>query len=185
MSALVLLLIIVLATYALLGRWSRRERAQVGISSGTIETTDDSAERAPTLRSRLYGLVGRPDQLIRVGSALVPVEQKPTARRLRQSHVLQIAAQCLLLQEVYRIRPPYGIVVLAGGSQHQVEFSPALELRLLDTMAQMRAMLNATVPPEPVWAERKCRACAFRHTCWGEEVDRSNVNRRETSQTAK
>ena len=171
MSALVLLLIVVLAVYALLGRWSRSERAQVGLSSGTIETTDDSAERAPTLRSRRYGLVGRPDQLIRVGNALVPVEQKPTARRLHQSHILQVAAQCLLVQEVYRIRPPYGIVVLAGGSQHQVEFSPALELRLLDTMARMRAILDATVPPEPFWAERRCRACAFRHTCWGEDVD--------------
>ena len=171
MSALVLLLIIVLAVYALLGRWSRSERAQVGLSSGTIETTDDSAEGAPTLRSRRYGLVGRPDQLIRVGNALIPVEQKPTARRLHQSHILQVAAQCLLVQDVYRIRPPYGIVVLAGGWQHQVEFSPALELRLLDTMARMRAMLDATVAPEPFWAERKCRGCAFRHACWGEDVD--------------
>jgi CRISPR-associated exonuclease Cas4 len=170
-STLVLLLIVALAAYALLGRWSRSERAQVGLSSGTIETTDDSAERAPTLRSRRYGLVGRPDQLIRVGNALIPVEQKPKARRLQQSHVLQVAAQCLLVQEVHRIRPPYGIVILAGGSQHQVEFSPALELRLLDTMACMRTMLQSSAPPEPRWAEGKCRACAFRHTCWGEVAD--------------
>jgi CRISPR-associated exonuclease Cas4 len=172
-NMLVLLLIAALAACALLGRWSRSELAQVGLSSGTIVTTDDSAERPPTLRSRRYGLVGRPDQLIRVGNTLIPVEQKPKARRLQQSHVLQVAAQCLLVQEVYRIRPPYGIVVLAGGSRHQVEFSPALELRLLDTMARMRAMLDATAPPEPLWAEGKCRACAFRHTCWGEDVDRS------------
>jgi CRISPR/Cas system-associated exonuclease Cas4 (RecB family) len=102
---------------------------------------------------------------------LIPVEQKPTARRLHQSHILQVAAQCLLVREVYRVRPPYGIVVLAGGSRHEVEFSPALELRLLDTMARMRAMLDVTAPPEPLWVERKCRACAFRHTRWGEDVD--------------
>jgi len=171
MNMLVLLLIVVLAMYALLGRWSRSERAHVGLSSGTIETTDDSAERAPTLRSRRFGLVGRPDQLVRVGRALIPVEQKPKARRLQQSHILQVAAQCLLVQEVYGIRPPYGLVVLAGGCRHQVEFSPALELRLLDTMARMRTMLNATAPPEPFWVEGKCRACAFRHTCWGEDAD--------------
>ena len=126
---------------------------------------------AHRLCGRVDGLVGRPDQLVRVGSALIPVEQRPKARRLHQSHILQVAAQCLLVQEVYRIRPPYGIVVLAGGSRHQVEFSPALELRLLDTMARMRAMLDATTPPEPSWAEGKCRACAFRHTCWGDDVD--------------
>jgi CRISPR-associated exonuclease Cas4 len=168
---LVLLLLLVVAVYALLGRWSRSERAHVGLRGGAIETTDDSAERAPTLRSSRYGLVGRPDQLVRVGSALIPVEQKPTARRLHQSHILQVAAQCLLVQEVYGIRPPYGIVVVAGGSRHEVEFSPALELRLVDTMARMRAMLEATAPPEPYWVERKCRACAFRDTCWGEDVD--------------
>jgi CRISPR-associated exonuclease Cas4 len=168
---LVLLLFVVLAVYALLGRWSRNERAQIGLRSGAIEATDDSAERAPTLRSRRYGLVGRPDQLVRIGNALIPVEQKPKARRLHQSHVLQVAAQCLLVQEVYGIRPPYGIVVLAGGFRHQVEFSPALELRLLDTMARMRAMLDASAPPEPVWVEGKCRACAFRHTCWGDDAD--------------
>jgi CRISPR-associated exonuclease Cas4 len=169
---LVLLLLLVVAVYALLGRWSRSERAHVGLRGGTIETTDDSTERAPTLRSSRYGLVGRPDQLVRVGSALIPVaEQKPKARRLHQSHILQVAAQCLLVQEVYGIRPPYGMVVLAGGSTHQVEFSSALELRLLDTMARMRAVLGATAPPEPSWAEGKCRACAFRHTCWGDYVD--------------
>ena len=150
MSMLVLLLLVVVAVYALLGRWSRSERAQVGLRSGTIETTDDSAEPAPTLRSRRYGLVGRPDQLIRVGNALIPVEQKPTARRLQQSHILQVAAQCLLVQEVYRIRPPYGIVVLAGGSRHQVEFSPVLERRRLDTRARRRAILDAAAPPGAV-----------------------------------
>src|SRR5215472_12545510 len=150
MIILVLLLIVALSAYALLSRWSRSGRAQVGLSSGTIETTDDSAERAPTLRSLRYGLVGRPDQLVRVGNALIPVEQKPKARRLQQSHVLQVAAQSLLVQEVYRIRPPYGIVVLAGGSRHQVEFSPVLERRRLDTRARMRAMLDAAAPPGAV-----------------------------------
>ena len=108
------------------------------------------------LRSRRHRLVGRPDQLVRIGRALIPVEQKPKARRLQQSPILQIAAQCLLVQEVYGIRPPYGIVVLAGGCRHEVEFSPALELRLLDTITRMRSMLSATAPPEPVtrrWAK--------------------------------
>ena len=35
-----------------------------------------------------------------------------------------------------------GLLVLAGGSQQRVEFSPALERRLLDTMAQMRVPLT-------------------------------------------
>jgi CRISPR-associated exonuclease Cas4 len=170
MTVLVLLLITTLLLYAYLSRWSRRERAEVGLNHETVESTDDSAIPMPTLRSERYGLVGRPDQLVRVGQALVPVEQKPRARRLQPSHLLQVAAQCLLVQETYGVRPPYGLVVLAGGSRQRVEFSPALEQRLLNTMAQMRALLSAGTAPEPCWVSAKCRACGFCETCWGPGV---------------
>jgi CRISPR-associated exonuclease Cas4 len=170
MTVLVLLLITTLLLYAYVSRWSRRERAEVGIKHETVESTDDSAIPTRTLRSERYGLVGRPDQLVRVGQKLVPVEQKPRARRLQPSHMLQVAAQCLLVQEVYGVRPPHGLVVLAGGSRQRVEFSPALEQRLLNTMAQMRALLYAGTAPEPTWVSAKCRACGFRDTCWGPGV---------------
>jgi CRISPR-associated exonuclease Cas4 len=170
MSLLALLLIAAILVYALLTGVSRRERAEVGLTNEVLEYTDDATEPAPTLRSDRYGLVGRPDQLARVGNALVPLEQKPRSRRLQQSHILQVAAQCLLVQEVYGVRPPYGVVVLASGSRRQGEFSPQLERRLLDTMSRMRAMLGADTPPEPVWISGKCRACGFSETCWGRDA---------------
>jgi CRISPR-associated exonuclease Cas4 len=120
----------------------------------------------PTLRSNRYGLVGRPDQLVRVGGVRIPVEHKPTARRMQQSHVLQLAAQCLLVHEIYGVRPPYGLLVLADGKQERVEFTPALERRLLDTMRQMSRLLVADAEPGPHWVAAKCRACGFRETCW-------------------
>src|SRR5258708_3884732 len=43
-----------------------------------------------------------------------------TVRRIRPEH---------------RIRPEYGLLVLAGGQQERVEFTEAFERRLLDTMA--------------------------------------------------
>jgi hypothetical protein len=78
-----------------------------------------------------------------MGQMLIPVEQKPTARRMHQSHMLQVAAQCLLVHEVYGVRPSHGLLVLAGGKEERVEFTPALEGRLLHTMMQMRALLRA------------------------------------------
>jgi CRISPR-associated exonuclease Cas4 len=169
-TALVLLLITTAMLYVCLRRWSRRERAELGLNDETIEFTDDAAMPAPTLRSKRYGLAGWPDQLVRVGRTFIPVEQKPRARRLQPSYMLQVAAQCLLVQEVYGVRPPYGLLVVAGGSQQRVEFSPALERRLLDTMAQMRALLSAGTAPEPCWVAAKCRGCGFRETCWGPGV---------------
>jgi hypothetical protein len=95
-----LLLIGAVLLYVCLGRWTRRERSALGLSNEVIVSADDSALRTPTLRSARYGLVGRPDQLVSVRRMLIPVEHKPKARRMQQSHVLQLAAQCLLVHEV-------------------------------------------------------------------------------------
>jgi len=119
------------------------------------------------LRSQRYGLVGRPDQLVRVGRAFIPVEQQPRSRRVQPSHVLQVAAQCPSVQEVYGVRPPYGLLVLADGQPQRVEFSPSLERHLLETMDKIRELLRARFAPEPFWIGPKCRACGFREACWG------------------
>jgi len=106
--------------YVCLSHWVRRERTVLGLKNAVIVSADDSTQGMSTLCSKRYGLVGRPDQLIRVGRMLIPVEQKPTARRMQQLHVLQLAAQCLLVQEVYGVRPSHGLLVLAGGKQERV-----------------------------------------------------------------
>ena len=110
-----MLLALALAAWALLTWWSRRQRARLGLDGGVIISADDSALGAPTLRSERLGLVGRCDQLLELDGAYVPVEHKPRARRLQPSHILQVGALCLLVREVYGVRPPYGVVVLADG----------------------------------------------------------------------
>jgi CRISPR-associated exonuclease Cas4 len=129
-------------------------------------SADDSLIRAPTLRSERLGLVGRCDHLLRVGDAYVPVEQKPTARRLQPSHILQVGALCLLVQDVYGVRPPYGVVVLADGSQERVTFSEELERGVVRTMAEMRRILATGAPPGPRWVGAKCHACGYCPICW-------------------
>lgn len=172
MSAEPLLLVLALAVaaYVLLARWVRSRRAALGISQGTIVSADDSLIRAPTLRSERLGLVGRCDHLLRVGHAYVPVEQKPSARRLQQSHILQVGALCLLVQDVYGVRPPYGVVVLADGSQERVTFSVELERGVVRTMAEMRRILGTGEAPGPRWVGAKCRACGYHPTCWDDET---------------
>ena len=137
----------------------------LGIGEGTIVSADDSLIRAPTLRSERLGLVGRCDHLLRVGDAYVPVEQKPSARRLQPSHILQVGALCLLVQDVYGVRPPYGVVALADGSQERVTFSEELERGVVRTMAEMRRILATGEPPGPRWVGPKCRACGYHPVC--------------------
>ncbi len=179
MSAELLLLALLLAAaaYVLLARWTRSRRSALGIAEGTLVSADDSLIRAPTLRSERLGLVGRCDHLLRVGDAYVPVEQKPSARRLQQSHILQVGALCLLVQDVHGVRPPYGVVVLADGSQERVTFSEELERGVVRTMAEMRRILATGEPPGPRWVGAKCQACGYHPVCWDDEahlvIDRS------------
>ena len=67
---------------------------------------------------------------------------------------------------MYGVRPTHGLVALADGMQERVEFTSALEERVLDTMAEMRAFLGADAEPGPRWLAHKCRACGFREACW-------------------
>ena len=164
---LVLALALAAAAWVVLARWTRRTRAGLGLAGGAIVAADDSRLRSPTLRSERLGLVGRCDHLLRVGDAYVPVEQKPSARKLQPSHVLQVGALCLLVQDVYGARPPYGVVVLAGGAQERVPFSEELERSVLRAMAEMRRTLATGEAPGRRWVGAKCRACGFHPVCWG------------------
>ena len=166
MMVIALALGLAVLLYLVLGRWERHQRTRLGLDEGTVVAADDSRLGAPTLRSDRLGLVGRPDHLLRSGHALIPVEQKPRARRVQPSHVMQVAAQCLLVEEVYGVRPPYGVVVLAEGVQQRVPFTPTLERRLLETMAEMRTLLAADTEPGPRWVASKCRACSYVTACW-------------------
>jgi CRISPR-associated exonuclease Cas4 len=138
---LALLLVLAIVLYLVIAGVSRRERAGLGLSDGQVVlSADDTRAGAPTLYSERLGLVGRPDHLLEWDGVLIPVEQKPRSRRLQPSHVPQVAAQCVLVEEVYGVRPPYGVVALAGGIRGQVVFTPALERSLLTIIGQMRAV---------------------------------------------
>ena len=79
---------------------------------------------------------------------------------------MQLAAQCLLVQELYGVRPPYGVLVLPEGVQERVVYSRDLEQRVLSTIAQMRELLALDEEPGKRWSDAKCRACGFSATCW-------------------
>jgi len=132
MNVLVLLLAAGVVAYAVLGWLQTGRRAKLGLTNAAVVAADDSEIGVPTLRSDRLGLVGRPDQLVRIDRKIIPVEQKPGARRVHDSHVMQLAAQCMLVTDVYGVRPPYGLLVLVNGVQRQVPFTRDLEKRVLE-----------------------------------------------------
>ena len=97
------LLVVVLAEALCIciGRFTGRERARLGLQSGVMVGADDSSMPSPTLFSARLGLVARPDHVLRVGPYIIPIEQKPLARRALACHVMQVATECILIEGIY------------------------------------------------------------------------------------
>ncbi len=139
-----------------------------GLPAGTVVYEDLVREGIPAkpLRSKRYGLSGQPDMLIRNGGQLIPVEIKsaPAGSRPYPSHVLQLAAYCLLVEESYGSRPSYGIIRYRDG-QFEVPFTKDLQDELLRMMDKLRAAdPDGELPPQ-CGNPRKCRHCGYTRLC--------------------
>jgi CRISPR-associated exonuclease Cas4 len=122
----------------------------------------------PSLISARYGLSGRPDYLVRVDDGVVPVELKsgrsPRSGRPYKGHMLQLAAYCLLVEDVCQAFVPYGLLQYEDRCI-RVEYTSSLRRDLLVLLKEMRTAkrdgelhINHNCPA-------KCRSCGFREVC--------------------
>ena len=159
---------ILLALGLLLFWLGRRGRARSGLPQGRVVYTDTGGwgrlERP--LFSREFQLTGKPDYLVADGPDLIPVEVKSghAPAQPYTSHILQLAAYCLLVEECYGRQPPYGIVKYADRT-FEVDYTPELEEELLATLEDMRADLAEGGAPRDHDDARRCRACGYRAQC--------------------
>ena len=144
-----------------------RSQAQAGLPRGRVVYLDP-ASLGP-VRELLYDpmldLAGRPDYLVSTGQGVIPVEAKSGRAPLQphDSHLLQLAAYCRLVQARDDRRPPYGVLKYADRAL-AVPYTPGLEARLLDALADMRrAELHAADRSHE--SPGRCRACGYREVC--------------------
>jgi CRISPR-associated exonuclease Cas4 len=147
---------------------ARRGRARSGLPQGRVIYTDaggwNRLERP--LFSHTFLLAGKPDYLVADEADVIPVEVKSsrTPAQPYVSHVLQLAAYCLLVEECYQRRPPYGIIKYADRA-FEVDYTPALEDELLATLEHMRADLTDGHAPRSHDEPTRCQACGHREQC--------------------
>ena len=147
---------------------ARRGQARSGLPQGRVVYTDTGGwgrlERP--LFSHEFLLTGKPDYLVADGDDVIPVEVKsrPAPAQPYPSHLLQLAAYCLLIEECYRRRPPYGIVKYADRA-FEVDYTPALEDELLATLEDMRGDLVNGGASRNHDEPRRCRACGYHQRC--------------------
>ena len=158
-----LLLVLAGGVALLLARAAHRRS---GLPAGALRYSDTGDEGQPpaALQAPSYGLAGRPDYLVQQGRQMIPVEVKSRSAppSPHYSHVLQLAAYCLLVEENYG-RPDYGILRYADRSFH-ITYTPELRQEVIDSLAEMRALSAAGEIPMGRESAR-CRQCGYREDC--------------------
>jgi len=164
-----LLMGLMLLLAAMLWLRSRAWRQQSGVPDGDIIYTDTGTWRANArvLHSTDLRLVGKPDYLVQQhDGVIIPVEVKTGLAPdvPWEGQVLQLAAYCRLVEEIYGVRPPYGILQYKDHA-FAVDYTDDLEDDLLAVLDEMRASTQVD-DLEPDHADRRrCAACGVRHAC--------------------
>ena len=120
-----------------------RARERHGLDDRAIGYVDDAHAKPKLFVAEQYGLSGRPDYVLLEGEHHIPVEVKTgrTPRGPLFSHILQIAAYCLLMEAEYGAAPPHGVIRYAAAS-HEIEYNADLKGLLLGKLEEMRAALR-------------------------------------------
>ena len=158
-----------------LRRRAARNQRMSGLPEGKLVYADTgrwSAVAKPYFSER-YRLTGKPDYLVDTDDGLVPVEVKrsaaPPGGRAYDSHVMQLAAYCLLVEEVDGETPPHGFIHYSDATV-QIDWTDDLRDLLLDTLEEMRDDLGRRDVARSHDDPARCAACGVRHGCGREAL---------------
>lgn len=173
---LVLTLALLVAGLALLW-WARRAQRQSGLPAGEIVYSDTGAEKAVVepLISRRYGLVGKPDYLVEVVQGgrrlIVPLEVKSRRRppEPQEGHILQLATYCLLVEDVYGVRPPHGFLRYTDATI-AIPFSNELRNSVLEAAAAIRRSRTKASVGRSHNDPGRCARCGYIESCGAEAL---------------
>lgn len=145
-----------------------REKNKAGLPGGKIVYSDMNLwEKVEIpLYHPMLKLSGRPDYIVRQKHEHIPVEVKTgrTPKAPYDSHIFQLAAYCLLVENEYRVRPSFGIIHYPE-KNFQIDFTYELEAAILVLINEMhKEMDNEEIHcshSEP----QRCHGCGFRQVC--------------------
>ncbi|MFZ0699943.1 MAG: PD-(D/E)XK nuclease family protein [Thermoplasmata archaeon] len=146
------------------GAWSLHRRAR-NRTHGELIAVDDGRRTDLPLVSHRYRLVGRPDSLRRTRDGrIVPIEIKSRASPPNGpplSHVVQVWAYCLLVEETTDVSPPYGVLRYSDGGEFRIDWGEDPRQRLLELRREVARRYDGRARPSPV----RCALCRYRYGC--------------------
>jgi CRISPR-associated exonuclease Cas4 len=163
--------------------WARRAARRVSLPAGRVIYSDTGApvgrvapltwneqgepQEKPLLSHR-HGLVGRPDYLVQTDEGIVPVEAKsarcPPGGVPYDSHLMQLACYCLLVEDVLGARVPFGVIRYRD-RQLRVDYTDELREALLELLDEMRGARRAAEVHRSHDEAARCAPCSYRELC--------------------
>ena len=126
----------------------------------------DLDKPAKPLFSKRFKVSGKPDYIVKSKDKYIPIEIKSTAAdKPYKSHILQLAAYCLLIEEKFNVAVEFGIIEYANGSQYRITYDVPLKFEVRKTLAAMRDYLKSGAVERNHESPARCRACSFREVC--------------------
>ena len=165
-------LLAILALVAMVGGWlalrqATRARQAAGLPAGRLVYADTGDWRSPSepFFSKRYGLTGKPDYIVDTRAGIIPIEVKSRTAPSQPfpSHVLQLAAYCLLLEDTEGHAPPHGLIKYAD-AVFAVNYTPALRRELLALLDGMRSSHRGEAQRSHNQPQR-CAGCGYRPMC--------------------
>jgi CRISPR-associated exonuclease Cas4 len=166
-------MVVILCTVLLvlaLALWRRAESEQraAGLPRARLRYDDASAGRPleRPLVSHRYRLAGRPDFILEEAGQLIPVEAKPTRRAAEPyaGDLLQLAAYCLLVDDVLGRRPPHGLLRYADRTW-EVPYDDAARDLVIATLEAMDQDTQARDVHRSHDEPARCARCGVREAC--------------------
>ena len=161
------LLLALAVLFFLLGRGKRR---QTGLPEARVVYADDRQFQRlsqPLLDDGL-GLVGKPDYILGLkGGMVIPVEVKSSRAPSRpyETHLVQLAAYCHLVESAYGARPSYGLLRYADKT-FEIPYDAAMKALLLETIQRLRVVENSPEAPTRNHQQpARCQGCGFADSC--------------------
>jgi len=141
-------------------------RAKHNIPRGQIEYSDKL--HADSFFSKELLMSGKPDYILKQDGDYIPVEKK-TGRIPRGplfSHILQVGAYCMLLEEHYEKKPPHGIIEYRDNHRFTIDYDEKLKALIQSKIVEMRSIMKGEKEAyRNHHRKNKCLRCSRRDNC--------------------
>jgi len=160
------LVILLIGVVLILG--ALRRKRLLGLPSGRIIYSDPGV--LGKLEKPLYdpalGLTGKPDYIIQRRGKLIPVEVKSAwaPEKPYDSHIMQLASYCLLLETGMQKRPPYGLLKYKNRT-FAIRYTDELRQQVIDLVEEIQAQKEQGELERSHHNPNRCERCGYRFIC--------------------